>query len=98
MFTDAEIVRLHSQLRKEAFDGLNAQNILEQLRTHGPVLTGFGVGALTGPEDAKFQAAMAGGLGGTFGGYTGAFVTPAAYSLYHHLSAPEPQNAHPYAG
>ncbi len=105
MYTDADIVRMHAGLKKEAFSGIDPSRILEQLRVHGPVLTGTAVGGLIAPPGKEMESAAAGALGSIvggasnspWGGYVGGTVGPIGYSLYHHLTKEEP-NGNPYAG
>lgn len=105
MYTDADIVRMHAELKKEAFNGIDPARVLAQLRTHAPVLTGAAVGGLIAPPGKELESAASGALGAIvggasnnpYGGYIGGTVGPIGYSLYHHLTKEEP-NGNPYAG
>lgn len=97
MHTDAELIRLHASLRKEA--GLAPTGLMEQLKLHGPVLTGAAVGGLTAPQGKELESVLAGAAGGVVGGamgnpYQGAVLGPVAYNIYNHLTTPDPEDVH----
>lgn len=106
MYTDADIIRMHAELKKEAFSGIDPARVLEQLRVHGPVLAGTAIGGLISPPGKEMESAVSGGLGAVIGGatnnpyagYIGGMAGPIGYSLYHHLTKEEPPHGNPYAG
>ena len=106
MYTDADIIRMHADLKKEAFSGIDPSRVLDQLRVHGPALTGAAVGGLIAPSGKELESAASGALGAIvggasnnpWGGYIGGTLSPIGYSLYHHLTKEEQPHGNPYAG
>jgi len=96
--TDAELLRVHAALRKQAFADAVATHgpaILREFREHAPALGGAMLGGVIAPEGKGMEGALAGAAGGIIGKAvgkpaTGALVGPVAYSLYHHLTQPDP--------
>lgn len=102
--TRTELLRTHAEFRKQAFmDAVNQHGpaILREFREHTPALAGATLGGVIAPEGKGMEGALAGAAGGIIGKAvgkpaTGALVGPVAYSLYHHLTQPDPNVAQPY--
>lgn len=106
--TDLELVRTHASLRKQALAeavGNHGAAILREFREHAPALGGALLGGIVAPEGKGMEGALAGATGGIVGKAvgapaTGALIGPVAYSVYHHLTQPDPgqelQHGRPY--
>lgn len=95
--TEAEIIRTHAALRKQAFEdavGTHGPKILEELRHHAPAVGGALLGGLLAPNGYGAESAAAGAAGGIIGKavnkpWQGALIAPSAYAVYHHLTQPD---------
>lgn len=92
--TDAEIIRTHAALRKQAFAdavGVHGPAILREFREHAPAIGGALLGGILAPTGQGAAAGAAGGIVGKAVGkpWHGALLGPSAYAVYHHLAAPD---------
>lgn len=103
MYTDAELVKLHLGLRKQA-EGAWYDSIKKDVHNIAPAVTGGTIGYMTArPGDEAVNTLI--GVGGSIASkamgqspYLGAVLAPVARTLYLHATEPDHHEAHHYAG
>lgn len=94
MRSNADLIRLHADLRKTAFEAV-APSFLDRLKQHKSPLTGMLVGTAVAKPGDQALSTILGAVGGATHGMTGALVAPAALAMYRHLTTPDyPEQGH----